>query len=180
MSETKQYGIVHVSAPSKDINSADIRTFKKITKTKTINVPYVPQPVVHRFLSDFFGINISIESKGYDLVEYEINISRINRTVKKTAVVRSFRFHFQVETPHGLENRFIDVVGACELNEYTNLNKALHSAETFALKELLKILGRGLEAYEAVESQFEETPVDFDITAEPEENLDSLLDGLEK
>jgi len=173
MSEEKapEGRLLYVPPPKQDVDSNDIKTYSKIYnkggQKQEIKVPYIPQPVVHKFISEYFGLNISIENLGYQLHEYTIEgYNKIKQN--KVSVVRFFRLWFTVEVNGKPVDRFIDFAGACDLDNRTDFNQALHTAETSAFKELLKMLGKGLKAYERLDN------VSYDVVETIEQALDSV------
>lgn len=175
--------LLYVPPKEEDIGKDDIKAYyKKYSKggqKKEIPVPYIPQPKVHEFIAKYFGMNISIENLGYQLHEYTIEDSYSRTKAKKISVVRFFRLWFSLEIDGNTVDRFIDFAGACDIDNRTDFNQALHTAETSAFKELLKMIGKGLIAYERLDNEVYDLVQTIEEDAEPV-NLDAVIEAIQK
>ncbi len=151
---------IHVPMPDEDISSDEIRTYPKTYKvggeTKTRDVMYIPQPVAHRFFRQIFGMATSIEDRGTEILTLSLPRFTGDNVTKETCqVLRKFRLYYFIEQEGKDEPImcFIDFQGAAPVETKYDLNKAVHTAETLAVKELIKLCAKGLEAYAPVDSE---------------------------
>lgn len=149
--------IVYVPAPDKDVSSDEIQYFTKQTRQGPVSVPYVPQHKVIRYLRQNFGAACSLTTTRSELIKIGGDY----------AWLRSIRFTYYIQLPNGeIKEQHVDAEGVAliDMSRRLDLNRVVHSAHTFALKELFKVLGLGLSIFEELQT----IPAD-DITLEPDE-----------
>ena len=151
--------IVFVSGPKKDVLPEEIQYFTKQTKLGPISVPYVPQHKVIRYLRENFGAACSLTTTRSELIKIGGDY----------AWLRSIRFTYYVQLPNGeIKEQHVDAEGVAliDMSRKLDLNRVVHSAHTFALKELFKVLGLGLSIFEQLDS----VPSD-DVVNDTEEDV---------
>lgn len=170
MANTK---LAYLPYPEDDINDEEIKLFeKRFTrdgKQKVVSIPYIPQPVVHRFIANFFGQNSCIQL--LDRQVFEVNtFNTYNRKHEaEPVIVLVYRIVYYVDIDGKQEERYIDCIGGANIQR-GDINRAIQTASTAAFKNLLKKIGKGLKAYE-----LEDLDSDIGIYDEPEVNSNNKI-----
>jgi hypothetical protein len=145
--------IVYIPHSETDIESSKLKVFTKKYKDKKTGtwqeapIPYIPQPEVHRFIAEYFGLNSKIEILDRQVLEVTTTDHYTKKPVSEPCFVLMYRITYYVETNGQSEERFVDCIGGANIQS-GDINRAIQIASTAAFKNLLKKLGKGLEAYE--------------------------------
>ena len=141
--------IINIPLPETDFTEEDIKKFSKPTRQGRVDVPYIPQYRILKWLRENFGAGLQL---------IEADPPKILTIGTKQYVLRHLQIKYPVEIENKLEWVTLDAYGTSEIQQ-SNFIRALHSARSNALKEIIKGLAKGLSIFEQAEEEREDIDI---------------------